>query len=99
MIRLVEVKGYECLRDIRQPLLPFHIFVGPNASGKSTFLAVVLFVRDLGCPPLRGLRPLTAHEVVPKGLLNRRDEMRKAVTTGPRQSQEMRVGDLWTGLP
>lgn len=55
MIRLVEVKGYKCLRDIRQPLLPFHIFVVPNASGKSTFLAVVLFVRDLGCPPLRGL--------------------------------------------
>ena len=47
MIRLVEVKGYKCLRYIRQPLRPFHILVGPNASGKSTFLDVVLFVRDL----------------------------------------------------
>ncbi|MGQ9854855.1 MAG: AAA family ATPase [Candidatus Oleimicrobiaceae bacterium] len=47
MIRLVEVKGYKCLRYIRQPLRPFHILVGPNASGKSTFLDVVLFPLDL----------------------------------------------------
>lgn len=47
MIRLVEVKGYKCLRYIRQPLGHFHILVGPNASGKSTFLDAVLFVRDL----------------------------------------------------
>ena len=54
MIRLVEVKGYKCLRYIRQPLRPFHILVGPNASGRSTLLDVVLFVRDLACPPPRG---------------------------------------------
>lgn len=47
MLRRVEVKGYKCLRYIAQRLSPFHILVGPNASGKSAFLDVVLFVRDL----------------------------------------------------
>ena len=47
MIGLVEVKGYKCLRYIRQPLGRFHVLVGPNASGKSTFLDTLLFVRDL----------------------------------------------------
>ena len=54
LFRLVEVKGYKCLRYISQLLHPFHILVGPNASGKSTFLDVVLFVPDLACPPPRG---------------------------------------------
>jgi len=47
MIRLVEVLGYRCLRYIRQPLGPFHILVGPNASGKTTFLDVINFVGQL----------------------------------------------------
>lgn len=47
MIRLIEVLGYRCLRYIRQPLGPFHILVGPNASGKTTFLDVVSFVGRL----------------------------------------------------
>ncbi|MGQ9503835.1 MAG: methylation-associated defense system AAA family ATPase MAD3 [Thermogutta sp.] len=47
MIRLIEVLNYRCLRYIRQPLAPFHILVGPNASGKTTFLDVVSFVGRL----------------------------------------------------
>lgn len=47
MIRLIEVLNYRCLRHIRQPLAPFHILVGPNASGKTTFLDVVSFVGRL----------------------------------------------------
>jgi len=47
VIRLVEVKGYKCLRNVRQPLEPFQILVGPNASGKSTLLDVIGFLRDL----------------------------------------------------
>ena len=47
MITLVEALNYRCLRYIRRPLRPFHVLVGPNASGKSTFLDVVGFLSDL----------------------------------------------------
>lgn len=44
MIRLIEALNYRCLHYIRQPLGPFHILVGPNASGKTTFLDVISFL-------------------------------------------------------
>ena len=44
MIRLIEALNYRCLRSISQPLGPFHVLVGPNASGKTTFLDVVAFL-------------------------------------------------------
>lgn len=47
MIRLIEAKGYRCLRSISTRINPFEIVVGPNASGKSTFLDVVRFMGDL----------------------------------------------------
>jgi predicted ATPase len=47
MISLIEALNYGCLRDVRQPLGPFHILVGPNASGKTKFLDVVGFLHDL----------------------------------------------------
>lgn len=43
----IEALGYRSLRYISQPLGPFHVLVGPNASGKSTFLDVVAFLGDL----------------------------------------------------
>lgn len=47
MITLVEALGYRCLRHISQPLGPFHVLVGPNASGKTTFLDVIAFLGRL----------------------------------------------------
>ncbi len=47
MITLVEALNYRCLRYVRQPLGPFHVLVGPNASGKTTFLDVVAFLGSL----------------------------------------------------
>jgi predicted ATPase len=44
MIRLIEVLNYRCLRYISQPLERFHVLVGPNASGKTTFLDVIAFL-------------------------------------------------------
>ncbi len=41
MISLIEALRYRCLKDVRRPLGPFHVLVGPNASGKTTFLGVV----------------------------------------------------------
>lgn len=46
MITLIEAKNYRCLRYIRQNLNQFHILVGPNASGKTTFLDVIAFLGD-----------------------------------------------------
>ena len=47
MIRLIEAWNYRCLRYIKQELRDFHVLVGPNASGKTTFLDVVSFLGDL----------------------------------------------------
>ncbi len=47
MITWIEAKSYKCLRYIGQSLRHFQILVGPNASGKSTFLDVLTFLRDL----------------------------------------------------
>lgn len=47
MISLVEALNYRCLRHVSRPLGPFHVLVGPNASGKTTFLDVVALLGDL----------------------------------------------------
>ena len=47
MITRIEVLNYRCLRYIRQDLGPFHVLVGPNASGKTTFLDVIAFLGRL----------------------------------------------------
>ncbi len=52
MISLIEALNFRCLRYVRQPMGPLHVLVGPNASGKTTFLDVVAF---LGCLVADGL--------------------------------------------
>lgn len=47
MITLIEAKNFRCLRYVCQPLGDFHVLVGPNASGKTTFLDVVAFLGRL----------------------------------------------------
>ncbi len=47
MICLIEALNYRCLRFVRQPLGALHVLVGPNASGKTTFLDVVSFLGRL----------------------------------------------------
>jgi energy-coupling factor transporter ATP-binding protein EcfA2 len=47
MIVQVEALNYLCLRYIRQPLSSFQVLIGPNASGKSTFLDAVAFLADV----------------------------------------------------
>ena len=47
MIRIIQARQYRCLRYVRQELNQFQILVGPNASGKSTFLDVLRLLRDL----------------------------------------------------
>jgi predicted ATPase len=47
MLRRVIASNFRCLRYVDQPLGPFHVLVGPNASGKSAFFDVIQFSRDL----------------------------------------------------
>ena len=47
MIRTVEALHYRSLRYVRQDLQRFHVLVGPNASGKTTFFDVIRFLGDL----------------------------------------------------
>jgi predicted ATPase len=47
MFSLIEAKNFRCLRYVSRPLDRFHVLVGPNASGKSTFLDVVTFLGTL----------------------------------------------------
>src|SRR5262249_22137641 len=56
-----------CLRYVRQPLGPFHVLVGPNASGKTTFLDVVGFLGRLvsdGLDVAIGERTQNFHDLV-----------------------------------
>lgn len=43
----IEALRYRSLRYVSQNLKPFHVLVGPNASGKSNFLDVPAFLGDL----------------------------------------------------
>ncbi|MFP4215411.1 MAG: methylation-associated defense system AAA family ATPase MAD3 [Phycisphaerae bacterium] len=47
MIRVIEALNYRCLQYVHQTLDDFRILIGPNASGKTTFLDVVGFLGDL----------------------------------------------------
>jgi len=47
LITLIEANNYRCLRYARGTLGPFHVLVGPNASGKTTFLDVIPFLGRL----------------------------------------------------
>jgi len=51
-ITQIEAKNFRCLRDVHQPLGTFHILVGPNASGKTTFFDGLAL---LGCLVSNGL--------------------------------------------
>lgn len=47
MLTRIEALNYGCLRHVEQDTGPFHVLVGPNASGKSTFLDVIALIRDI----------------------------------------------------
>ena len=47
MLTRIEALNFRCLRYVSRSLDPFHVLVGPNASGKTTFFDVVGFVSRL----------------------------------------------------
>ena len=46
MIQRLETLYYQCLRHVEQDLAPFHMLVGANGSGKTTFLDAIAFLGD-----------------------------------------------------
>ncbi len=53
IVTRIEAFGFRSLRYVSQRLGRFHVLVGPNASGKSTFLDVLAFLGDLQRAGLR----------------------------------------------
>ena len=47
VITLIEALQFRALRYVRQPLHRFHVLVGPNATGKTTFLDVLPFLSQM----------------------------------------------------
>ncbi len=47
MIQRIQVLHYRAFKSLDIRLNPFNILIGPNASGKSTFLDVITFLQDL----------------------------------------------------
>ncbi|MGB9745770.1 MAG: methylation-associated defense system AAA family ATPase MAD3 [Bacteroidales bacterium] len=47
MIELIQILNYRCLRYVNLPLQRFHVLVGANASGKSTFLDAIQFLSHI----------------------------------------------------
>lgn len=50
MITRIQALNFRCLRHIDQRVGSFHALIGPNASGKTTFLDIFSFIRDLVTP-------------------------------------------------
>ena len=47
MFTRIQTRSFRCLKSVDQALGPFRALVGPNASGKTTFLDVIGFLGDL----------------------------------------------------
>ena len=49
MLNRVRVQNFKCLRDVDVELFPFTVLIGPNDSGKSSFLAALQLLGKLAC--------------------------------------------------
>jgi len=62
MLQLIQALHFRCFKYVSQPLGPFHVLVGPNASGKTTFLDIVGFLgRLVADGPDKAIDDLTAN--------------------------------------
>ena len=88
MITLIESLNYRCLRYVSRPLASFHVLVGPNASGKTTFLDVVAFLQDLVTDGLDGA--LSRRTANPEELLFRRQGSKMQLAIEARIPDDLR---------
>ena len=96
MITLIEALNYRCLRYVSRPLEPFHVLVGPNASGKTTFLDVVAFLQDLVTDGLDGA--LSRRTANPEELLFKREGSKLQLAIEARIPDDLRQKTARTEL-
>jgi predicted ATPase len=62
MLQQIEATNFRCFSHIQQPLNPFQVLIGPNATGKSTFLDVIAFLSEcLNEGPLQAIEKRTSN--------------------------------------
>ena len=72
MFKKVQIRSFKCFKDTDITLSNFHILIGPNASGKTTFLEIFSLVKDV-----------VSHGIGPRGAIERRSsEIRELVFLG-----------------
>ena len=98
MIVRVQALGFRSLRYVDQALERFHVLVGPNAAGKSSFLDVIAIAGDiLRAGPLKAIRGDSR-----MGILSRAADPRAMTWMGTRDrfqlAVEMRIPRTLAGL-
>lgn len=92
MISKASIRNFKCLRDVQIDLERFTVFVGPNASGKSSILQGL----DLLC---RAFRPPLVQQPVMVGVYGQDidGELSQAVSRGSNAPVELagQVGETW----
>lgn len=53
MLNRVRVQNFKCLRDVDVELSPFTVLIGPNDSGKSSFLSALQLLGKLACSDIK----------------------------------------------
>src|SRR5688500_11695617 len=76
MIERIHVENYKCLRDVTVDLGDFTILIGPNDSGKSSFLEVI---EGFGRVAQHGYAGLFGGHRSPANLVWRKDASRHIV--------------------
>lgn len=87
MITLLEALNFRCLKYVRRPLVSFQVLVGPNASGKTTFLDVIGFLGQLVSDGLEAAIGERTHNF--QDLVWRRGHRREASAGIPEASQRV----------
>lgn len=75
MIARIEALNYRCFQHVAQELRPFNVLVGPNASGKSTFLDVLRLLQDFLNTGLEHAVLIGADPHRPRGRARRIEEL------------------------
>lgn len=91
MIRKIEALRYRSMLDVNQSTGPFHILLGPNASGKSTFLDVIRLLGDLlknGLPAAVNARTSNIYDLI---WMNEGNRFEVAVELGIPEAQRKRL--------
>jgi len=81
VLERVEVRHYKSLRRVCANLNAFNILVGPNSSGKSNFLDVLIFIKDM----------LTMDDGAYGAVIKRARSMRELIWKGEGEEFEIRI--------